>query len=218
MLFANTKTLMSILLAISAIPTGLCAPTSNSVDAIAVREISSTAPLDMGVDLSDEAGVSRAITERDAANDVHLAKRYLIGSPYQKRTIQVGLKKAVHGLAAGTTWLWEISYGYTTTNGGKEGRLNGNLVKGDGSFAWGPFKIDQSFVSSVDGIVTATFNAVVARTNEKIQLTLTWAEEFTSKGATLEDHGRSSFFTYFSANGRQERLGQDFFQYGLIES
>jgi hypothetical protein len=172
----------------------------------------------MGIDLSDEAGVSRAITERDAANDVHLAKRYLIGSPYQKRTIQVGLKKAVHGLAAGTTWLWEISYGYTTTDGGKEGKLTGNLVKGDGSFAWGPFKIDQSFVSSVDGIVTATFNAVVARTNEKIQLTLTWAEEFTSKGATLEDHGRSSFFTYFSANGRQERLGQDFFQYGLIES
>lgn len=128
------------------------------------------------------------------------------------------MKKAVHGLAAGTTWLWEISYGYTTTNGGKEGRLNGNLVKGDGSFAWGPFKIDQSFVSSVDGIVTATFNAVVARTNEKIQLTLTWAEEFTSKGATLEDHGRSSFFTYFSANGRQERLGQDFFEYGLKQS
>ena len=83
MLFINTKTLMSTLLAISAISTGLCAPTSNSVDAIAVREISSTAPLDMGIDLSDKAGVTRAITQRDAANDVWLVQQGLFESSYE---------------------------------------------------------------------------------------------------------------------------------------
>ena len=219
MLFANTKTWMSVLLACSSIPAALSAPTASPVDAVAVRDvISSPALVAADISLLDKVGKSRVITERDAASDIHLAKRYLIGSPYQKRTIQVGLKKAVHGIAAGTTWIWEISYGYVTTNGGKEGQVKGNLVKGDGSFSFGPFKIDQAFISSVDGIVSAVFDAVIKTTNEKIELGLTWAEEFTSKGATLENHGQASSFTYFTAGGRQERYGQDVFEYSLKQS
>jgi hypothetical protein len=218
MLFANTKTWMSILLACSSIHSAQCAPTSNTVNAVVVRDIQSLPAVVPALSVRDISGVSRVITERDAATDVNLAKRYLIGSPHQKRTIELVLKQAVHGLAAGTTWLWEISYGYTSTNGGSSGHLTGNLVRGDGSFSWGTFRIDHSFISSVDAIVTATFNAVVATTNQKVALTLTWAEEFTSQAATLSNHGSSSGTTYYSPSGRQEHLSQDFFSYSLKQS
>ncbi|KAF9695477.1 hypothetical protein EKO04_006464 [Ascochyta lentis] len=216
MLFANTKTWMSVLLACSSIPAALSAPTSSPVDGVAIRDVISPPAL-VAADISilDKVGESRVITERNAASDIHLAKRYLVGSPYQKRTIQLVLKKAVHGIAAGTTFIWEVSYRYVSDNGGREGQIKGNLVKGDGSFSLKQLKIDHAFVSSVDGIVSAVFDSVIKRTNEKIELGLTWAESFTSTGASLENNGEASSFTYFTAGGRQERLGQEFFSYAL---
>src|SRR5690349_8913762 len=137
---ANTKAWISVLLASSAIPAGLCAPMDagpgrkppapalldvdvDVLDGILARGPPSPAPpalLDADIDILDgilardlhppppalplpaplgpNVGVPPAITKRDAvATDAQLAKRYLIGSPYQKRTIQVALKKAVHG-------------------------------------------------------------------------------------------------------------------------
>ncbi|KAF2757312.1 hypothetical protein EJ05DRAFT_386308 [Pseudovirgaria hyperparasitica] len=173
-----------------------------------------TTGLEKGLEVSSMAAVIPAL-ELDEKNTTALAKRSLISSPYQKRTIQLALKQALHGIAAGTTWVWDISYHYITDDGGATGHLNGNLVQGDGSFSFGPFKIDHSWVNKVDGIVTATFDAVIGRTNQKMSLTLTWAEEFASNAARLENHGTSSFATYYSAGGRQEHLPQSFFSYSL---
>ncbi|UPX20001.1 uncharacterized protein EKO05_0010248 [Ascochyta rabiei] len=219
MLFANTKTWISVLLACSSIPAALSAPTSSPVNGVAIRDvISPPALVAEDISILEKDGESRVITERNAASDIHLAKRYLIGSPYQKRTIQVALKQAVHGITAGTVWAWEISYRYLSPTGGREGHVSGNLVNGPGAFSFTSFKIDQAFVTSVDGIVSAVFDAVIKTTNEKIQFALTWAEDFTTTGSTLENHGQSSSFTYFTPGGRQERLGQEFFKFAIHES
>ena len=111
---------MSLFLACSTIPAKPSAPTSSPVSAIAVWDLISLPTLILAdIVIVGNPVMSRAITKRDAATDVHMANRYLVSSLQQRQTFELISRKLVHGLAASMVWTRSIIYGYAVTGGAK---------------------------------------------------------------------------------------------------
>ncbi|XP_014553922.1 hypothetical protein COCVIDRAFT_18222 [Bipolaris victoriae FI3] len=207
MLLTSTKTWMSLFLALSAVPTVLCAPSQGSLNLEPVQEI--TSPLALF-----PRAISHAMTERDVV-PTHLDKRAVITSPNTRRVINLSLKEAIHGIAAGTTWTWRIAYQFVGNINGQSGRLTGaNEGSSAGSAAFPDFQIEHIFSNAVDGVVTAIFD-VVNSANQKFELKLVWDETFKTASATVEQVIHS-YCTYFTPGGAQEHLSQDQFSFTLV--
>lgn len=154
------------------------------------------------------------MTERDVVPN-HLDKRAIISSPNTRRVINLSLKEAIHGIAAGTAWTWNIVYQFVCNINGESGRLAGtNEGSSADSAAFPDFKIEHIFRNAVDGVVTAIFD-VVNSANQKFELKLIRDETFKTASATVEQVVHS-YYTYFTPGGAQEHLSQDQFSFTLV--